>query len=158
MKFFLQQALSKFQVSKHVIGMDCENHRSLQLQALEKGVLKLWEDLARAKVNATNSSRISNLLLKVDELAILVMEMSDAEQKNMSSCSSLVIIERQSPPVCQQPQVIEFPSLPSRTTSNMTDDYPDFAVIIAAFFVVFIAFEISWFILDFISEIFRSPC
>lgn len=191
--------------------MNCYHNQSNPLQALENGVLKLWDDLARAKANANNNNRVNTLLLKVDELAILIMEMNDVDQK-CCSCSSLEItpirppicqpshwnfekspptcqpshanIERRPqncqpshvnietrPPICQlspvnierRPQicqpapVIQFPALPSQTPSYI-EEYPDLTVIIAAIFVLFIAYQMFKFILGFLSEIFRRPC
>lgn len=136
--------------------MECENQRSVELQALETGVLKLWDDLAHAKTNAKNTNGLNNLLFKVDELAMLVMEMNDVEQKCMECCSSLEIIEIK-PQMCPQLPVAELPPLPAQTPSNV-EDYPDAMVFIAALFVVYIAFQMIRFIFGFISEIFRSPC
>lgn len=138
--------------------MNCRNNQSYQLQALENGVLKLWDELARAKAkaNADNNNRVNNLLSKVDELAILIMEMNDVDQKFMCSYSSLVFTERR-PSICQPAPVIQFPALPSQTPSYI-EEYPDLAVIIAALFVLFIAYQMFKFILGLLSVIFRRPC
>lgn len=137
--------------------MECGKSQPFQIQTLETQVLRLWEEIARAKVSNINNNHINNLLLKVDELAILIMELNDVGQKSaISPCQPIVIIERKAP-VYQRPEVINYSPLPTQIPSTR-DDYPDFVAIVAAIILIIITYKIFRFVLAFILEIFRSHC
>lgn len=169
--------------------MDCRSYRTLQLQSLERGVLSLWDEIAQAKadayINRRNERTVNNLLSKVDQLAILVMELNDVEQKCLCSNTSIVFVDvgRKQQNPCQAPVPTPCPApvpcpiqapcpapelAPCRASvancgplpvqSPLVEDYPDVAVMIASVLLIFLAIQIFLYMVYTILDIFRRHC